>query len=81
MNRRSNFLINGGNREKDHLVSFGGDDNGFVYVYELKEKHLYRDIIEEGIEGVPGSEERITNSKYALIRWISRTFHTEPFEL
>ena len=79
MIRKSYFLIKGRKDEKDILISFGGDELGFVRVYELKESHPFKALIKEELRGTMGSDERAGDMEAALSKWINREYGQEPY--
>ncbi len=79
MIRKSYFLIKGRKDEKDLLISFGGDELGFVYVYELKDSLPFKALVKEELHGTIGSDERAGDMEAALSRWINREYGREPY--
>ena len=61
------------------MITFAGDELGFVYVYELKQSYKFKTLVKEELRGSTNSDERVNEMEGALSKWINKEYHQEPY--
>lgn len=81
MTNKMEYLIRGIKGEKDKLVWFFGEREGFVYVYELKESLPFKEVVKSLPDNYTRGREDEYSTKTQLILWIKKKYGAEPQEI
>ncbi|MDA8055862.1 MAG: hypothetical protein M0Z77_09505 [Thermoplasmatales archaeon] len=81
MTNKIEYLIRGIKGEKDKIVWFLGEREGFVYVYELKESLPFKEVVNSLPEMYTRGREDEYSTKMQLILWIKKKYGAEPQEI
>ncbi len=81
MSNKVEYLIRGVKGEKDKIVWFLGEREGFVYVYELKESLSFKEVLKTLPERYTRDKEDQYWTKTQLVLWIKNKYGIEPQEI
>ena len=81
MSNKVEYLIRGVKGEKNKIVWFLGEREGFVYVYELMEIVPFKEVEKSLPESYARDREDENSAKMQLFLWIKEKYGAEPQEI
>ena len=81
MTNKMEYIVQGIKGEKDKIVWFSSEREGFVYVYELKETLPFKDVVKSLPEMYVRGREDEYSTKTQLILWIKNKYGSEPQQI